>query len=188
MARPLPHGCAREIESVSPLASARTSSRRYSSGRLAIGLRIDVRQVGDDHVVALAGNGRCIDSIRLTRDFKTVVANVAARDSARVRAKISMASTVDSGKASAADRQAARNPCQVERALDRPDRRSGVNLFAQQFGDNAGTARHDDAAIDVEAVLAEPGLVRQVGRRQAFADRRQMILSTSVRRSSGGHP
>jgi hypothetical protein len=39
---------------------------------------------------------------------------------------------------------------------------------AQQFGDER--ARHDDATVDVEPVLAEPGLLGEIRRRQTRAD------------------
>ena len=41
-------------------------------------------------------------------------------------------------------------------------------LFAQQFGDEG--ARHDHALVDIEAVLAEPGLVGQIGGGHALLD------------------
>ena len=39
-------------------------------------------------------------------------------------------------------------------------------MFLEQFSDEG--ARYDDAFVDVEALLAEPGFIGQVGSRQAL--------------------
>jgi hypothetical protein len=60
------------------------------------------------------------------------------------------------------DREAARPCAQVEHSLYfLGSRDPGPEPLAQQLGDKG--ARHDDALVHVEAVIAEPGFVDQVG-------------------------
>ena len=57
-------------------------------------------------------------------------------------------------------REAPRPGAQIERAAHRP-RHPRSHALAQQLGDER--ARNEDSLVDVEAVLAEPGLADQVG-------------------------
>ena len=56
--------------------------------------------------------------------------------------------------------------CRCRRSIGIVDPRR--QLFVQQFGDE-GT-RHDDALVDIETVVAQPGFMGQVGGRQAIFD------------------
>jgi hypothetical protein len=59
----------------------------------------------------------------------------------------------------------------------------GREAVFQQFGEVG--ARHDDARIDMEAELAEPGFVQQVGRRQAMHHALLQALQQRVALAAG---
>ena len=156
------------VESIAPGGECQGRFVSVFGGQGLHRRRRDIGRVADDQVVtAPLGLGEEVGLDGMHAVFEAVVGNVAARDFKRFRRDVD---GVDRGIGKGVghdDGQAARAGAQVERRCD------GLRVFDpgreavfEQFGE-IGT-RHDHARIDMEAELAEPGFVQQVGRRQAM--------------------
>ncbi|EXI68806.1 MAG: hypothetical protein AW07_04304 [Candidatus Accumulibacter sp. SK-11] len=158
---------------VEPVVAAGKCQRRFVPvfGRQAgHRRRPDVGRIGDDQVVAAAAEaGEEVALKQADAVAELVVGDVAPGDGEGVGRQVD---GIDAGGRKGLrgnDRQATRAGAQVEDAADRlrlvdP----GCELLVEQFG-NERTG-DDHPLIDVEAMLAEPGFVAQVGGRQPFAD------------------
>lgn len=99
--------------------------------------------------------------------MQAVIVHIAAGHLQGVRRNIDRIDLGFGKRQGGQDGQAARAGAHVQRARHR--RRiphPGRQAMVQQLGD--GRARHDHPLVDIEAVAAQPGLVRQVGGRQAL--------------------
>ena len=130
----------------------------------------DVRRVADDEVVGLFRQvGEQVRADQVDAVGEAVFGDVALRDGERVGRQVDRVDVGVRIGVREQDREAARAGAQVERRGDRrrvADERG--EPVGQQLGDER--ARDDHALVDVEAELAEPGLVRQVGGRHALVD------------------
>jgi len=129
-----------------------------------------VRGIGQDQVVAFAGEAaEQVRGDQLHALDQPVLAYVAPRDRQRGGGDVDAGDLRARKRMRGDDGEAAGTGAQIQDrvgGLTRGQPRS--QAVAQQFGD-VGT-RYDDAFVDVEAVFAEPGFVHQIGRGDAFGD------------------
>ena len=144
--------------------------------------RGDVGRIADDRVVALLRQvGEQVGADQVDAVREPVVGDVALRDRQRVGRDVHR---VDVGRGIGVreqDREAARARAQVERAMP-PSRRRRRRARAPSGSSSAMNERGMmHALVDIEAEIAEPGLVRQVGGGDALVDAARRAAARAAR-------
>ena len=130
----------------------------------------DVGRIGNDEIVAAAVERReQVGTMQGDARIETVVGDIAARHRQGILGEIDGIDARAGESQSQQDGEAARAGAQVQGVLHRAGIDPGrEGVFHEQAGDVR--ARHDDALVDMEAVVAQPGFVSKIGGRNAFRD------------------
>ena len=139
--------------------------------------RIDIRRVGDDQIIAFAGNRRVqVAAMQRQAILKTKIRNIARGDGERVLGDIDRIDMRVRKGAAGENGQAAGTRTKLQHVFHRAgivDQRrsfavSSAEMLFEQFADKG--AWHDHAIVDIERQAAHVDLVDEVGGRLARAD------------------
>ncbi len=131
---------------------------------------VDVRGIADNEIEGFTGKGaEQVGSDKIDSVFQSVAGDIALRNSERIPRDVCGIDDRFRKGMRHQDREASRACAQIEcpddafRFLD-----PGIKLLQNEFC-NEG-ARDDHALVDIEAEIAEPGFMGEIGDRDFFAD------------------